>query len=149
MAIAGTTVALQLSKLLSDTYLLYVKTQNFHWNVTDPRFYSLHKFFEEQYEELAEACDLIAERIRAIGAKSPGSMKKFLSLTRLAESEGDRTGTEMLQELLKDHETIITELKKEAEVADKLEDLGSSDLCIQRLRSHEKAAWMIRSHIGG
>lgn len=147
MAKSGTTIVGLLSTLLADTYVLYVKTQNFHWNVTDPRFYSLHKFFEEQYEELAEACDTIAERIRAVGSKSPGSMKKFLSQTRLTEAEGNHTGQEMIKELLKDHESLIKELKKDAEASDKLGDAGTSDLCIQRLRSHEKTAWMLRSHV--
>lgn len=149
MAASKNSTAGQLSKILSDTFLLYVKTLNYHWNVVDPRFHSLHEFFEEQYEELAEACDTIAERIRAVGSKSPGSMKKFLSLTSLTESEKERSGKEMLQDLLKDHEKMIAELKKEVEIADALNDPGSSDLCVQRLRSHEKSAWMIRSHLEG
>lgn len=147
MAKSEKTIAELLATLLADTYLLYVKTQNFHWNVTDPRFYSLHKLFEEQYEELAEAVDTIAERIRALGSKSPGSMKQFLILTRLSEASGNHTGQEMIKELLKGHETLIKELKKDSDIADKLGDAGSSDLCIQRLRSHEKTAWMLRSHL--
>lgn len=142
-------IAEQLSVLLSDTYLLYVKTQNFHWNVCDPRFLSLHEFFEEQYQELAEAADTIAERIRAIGSKSPGTMQQFLSLTRLDEAKGNPKGDEMLKELLKDHESISQWLRTEVDLTAQAGDQGSSDLCVQRLRAHEKTSWMIRSHLGG
>lgn len=135
--------------LLADTYLLYVKTQNFHWNVCDPRFHSLHEFFEEQYEKLAEAVDLIAERIRAIGAKAPGTMQQFLSLSRLDEAKGCPKGEEMLKELLHDNENLAQWLRSEVDFTAQNGDQGTSDLCIGRLREHEKTAWMLRSHLGG
>ncbi len=138
-------VAKDLSILLSDTYLLYVKSQNFHWNVTDPRFHSLHEFFEEQYEALADAVDVIAERIRALGSHSPGSMKEFLSLTRLKEAKNDLNANAMLKNLLEDTESIIAWLKKAIDRFIEEGDAGSSDLCVQRLREHEKTAWMINS----
>lgn len=135
-----------LSTFLANTYILYVKTQNFHWNVEDPRFYSLHKFFEEQYEELGEAIDTIAERIRMIKAKSPGSLKEFISLATLKESGNSLSGDKMIQELLNDHETLINGLRAQIEFANDHEDEGTGDMLIARLRAHEKAAWMLRSH---
>lgn len=143
---ASKQIAAEISVLLADTYLLYVKSQNFHWNVTDPRFHSLHEFFEQQYQELADATDLIAERIRALGSKSPGSMREFLELTRLNEASNTLTADEMLKNLLHDHEKIIQWLRPEIESTAKLGDQGTSDLCIERLRAHEKSAWMIRSN---
>lgn len=141
-------LASELAVLLSDTYLLYIKSQNFHWNVCDPRFHSLHEFFEQQYEELADAVDLIAERIRALGARSPGSMQEFLAQTRLEESVGTALKADaMLKALLNDHESIISWLRKAIDFTAELGDQGSSDLCVQRLRAHEKSAWMIRSHL--
>ena len=134
-----------LAKLLSDTYVLYVKTQNFHWNLVDPRFSSLHKFFEAQYEELSEATDEIAERMRMIGQKAPGSMRAFLSFTRLEESDEITEAPEMIEELLSDHETIIGELRQAIARASSCGDEGTADLMIQRLRAHEKQAWMLRS----
>lgn len=142
-------IAEELGTLLSDTYLLYIKSQNFHWNIVDPKFHSLHVFFEKQYEELAEAVDLIAERIRSLGQKAPGSMKEFLERTRLEESLSPLTGDEMLKALLEDHESIIQWLKEEIEETIQLGDQGSSDLCVERLRAHEKTAWMINAQIHG
>lgn len=139
-------IASGLSKLLADTYLLYVKTQNFHWNVVDSKFYSLHKFFESQYEALSEAVDEIAERIRALGEKAPGSMKEFLDLTQLDESPSELSGSEMIQTLAEDHHLIIDWLRPEIELAAKRGDEGTADLFIQRLRFHEKTLWMLRSH---
>jgi starvation-inducible DNA-binding protein len=137
--------AMELAKLLSDTYVLYIKTQNYHWNLVDPRFASLHKMFEEQYEELAEAVDMIAERIRMIGHHTPGSMRAFLSHTRLEESEEDIDGNQMIVQLLSDHETIIHELRHQISETQKKGDEGTADLMIQRLRAHEKTAWMLKS----
>lgn len=137
--------AQDLGKLLADTYVLYVKTQNFHWNLVDPKFSSLHKFFEEQYEELSEAVDEIAERIRMLNQKSPGSMRAFLTHTRLEESEEDLDGRLMVEQLLSDHEFIIAELRKDIAKASERGDEGTADLMVQRLRVHEKQAWMLRS----
>lgn len=139
-------IAADLSTFLADTYLLYVKSQNFHWNVTDPRFHSLHEFFEDQYEELAEATDLIAERIRAVGEKSPGAMQEFLDLSRLKESEKNLSGNEMLTTLLNDHGSIIQWLRNAIDQSIKWGDQGTADLFIERLRVHEKTAWMIKAH---
>lgn len=137
----------ELSTLQADTFLLYVKTQNFHWNVVDPRFSALHKFFEKQYEELADAIDVIAERIRALGEKSLGSMHAYLEYTRLEESNSNLTADEMLKTLLQDHESLIQSLRAAIEKIAAWGDQGSSDLCINRLRVHEKIAWMIKSHL--
>lgn len=135
--------------LLADTYILYVKSQNFHWNVVDVRFHSLHEFFEEQYKELAEAIDVIAERIRALGKPSPGQMQQFLELSRLEESPSHSVADEMLKTLLHDHESIIQWLRSAIELTTKMGDQGTADLYIDRLRAHEKTSWMIRSHFLG
>jgi starvation-inducible DNA-binding protein len=139
-------VAENLAHLQADTYVLYVKTQNFHWNVTDPRFSALHQFFEEQYKELAEAVDLIAERVRALNLKAPGSMAQFLELTCLSEAENNLAANAMLHQLIEDHETIANQMRPWIPDAQKVKDEGSADLFIERLRVHEKAAWMLRSH---
>lgn len=136
-----------LGLVLSNTYLLYTKTQNFHWNVVDKRFYQLHKFWEEQYEELAKANDLLAERIRMLGHRSPGSMKEFLALTSLKESSRDLSANQMIEELVKDHEALIKDLHVGISLAEEHEDQGTADLFIQQLRSHEKMAWMLRSSL--
>lgn len=131
--------------LLSDTYVLYAKTQNYHWNLVDPRFASLHKMFEGQYEELAEAIDEIAERIRMIGHRTPGSLRSFLAHTRLEESEEEVDGSVMVDQLLSDHEFIVNALRRQIPETQKRGDEGTADLMIQRLRAHEKTAWMLRS----
>ena len=136
-----------LGGILADTYVLYTKTQNFHWNIVDPRFYALHKFLEEQYEELSEAIDEIAERIRMIGHRAPGSLKQFLALTSLKEANGEMNAEEMIQVLTEDHETLIQALREKIRKASDLADEGSADLLIQRIRAHEKFAWMLRSHL--
>jgi starvation-inducible DNA-binding protein len=140
-------IAQFLSLILADTYVLYVKTQNFHWNVIDPRFYSLHQFLEKQYEELADALDELAERVRMLGERSPGSLKQFLEMTSLKESDGDLNGDDMLQQLLTDHEIICGQLRERIDQSSELGDEGTADLLIQRLRAHEKSAWMLRSHL--
>lgn len=136
-----------LEKALADTYVLYIKTQNCHWNVVDERFHSLHEFFEEQYKELAEAVDIIAERIRMLGRFTPASMSAFLELTSLSEIEGRLSGKQMLQTLLADHEALSAHLRGAVEMCDSQQDAGTSDMLVQRLRAHEKAAWMLRSHL--
>lgn len=140
-------MAQNLSLLLSDTYVLYAKTQNFHWNVQDPRFTSLHLLFEKQYKELAEAIDEMAERIRILGEHAPGSMQQFLSRSSIQESKGDLSGDEMLQVLLTDHETLCRYIREQISLSAKLGDEGTADLLIQRLRSHEKSSWTLRSHM--
>ena len=140
-------IAQELATLQADTYILLVKTQNFHWNIIDPRFMSLHLFFEGQYDELAENIDVIAERIRSLGERALGSMREYLEFTRLEESKSTLTGDEMLKALLHDHESIIQWLRSSIEQVQKLGDEGTADLFINRLRAHEKMAWMIRSHL--
>lgn len=140
-------IAQNLKMLLADTYVLYVKTQSFHWNVIDPRFYSLHLFLEEEYKKLEEAIDEIAERIRILGQIAPGSLKQFLNITSLKESESNLTAEDMLIELLKDHETICLFIRDRIPLSSSLGDEGTSDLLIQRLRAHEKTVWMLQSHL--
>lgn len=137
-----------LCTLLANTYIVYVKTQNFHWNITDPRFSALHSFFEEQYKELAEAIDLIAEQIRQVGDIAPGSMSQFLELSTLEETPETRglSGDQMLRQLLSDHESICKEIPGWIDFTLSKGDQATADMYIERLRAHEKHAWMLRSH---
>lgn len=136
-----------LSQLLADTYLLYVKTQNFHWNVTGRDFYSLHKLFEEQYEQLSEATDLLAERIRALKAKAPGSLAEFLKLASLNESGNDLDAVSQVKQLLSDHETLAANIEKLFAIAEADGDEVTLDMLIERKTEHDKTAWMLRSTI--
>lgn len=136
-----------LSQLLGSTYVLYTKTQNFHWNLIDPRFSQLHKFFEEQYDELAEAVDEIAERIRMLGEKSPGSMLQFLKLSILKESTEELSADQMLEQLADNHTLIADTLRFWIDESSKRGDEGTTDMMIARLRAHEKQAWMLSSHL--
>ena len=138
-------VADNLSKLLADTYLLYVKTQNFHWNLTGPRFYSLHKMFEEQYEDLADAVDDIAERIRTLDFRAPASLKEFLELASLKENTQKIPADDMIAELLADHEQMAKLTRDYYDHADSVDDQGSADICAERMAVHEKTAWMLRA----
>lgn len=140
-------IAHQLGLILADMYVLYVKTQNFHWNIVDPRFYSLHLFLEKQYEELAEAIDEVAERVRILGERTPATLKQFLDRTSFEEPAEDLSGDEMFDMLLRDHEALIRHLREQIQLAAKLGDDGTADLLIQRLRFHEKTAWMLRSQL--
>lgn len=140
-------VAQMTAQLLADTYLLYTKTQNFHWNVVDPRFFQLHKFFEEQYEELAEALDIIAERIRMLGARTPGAMQQYLELSNLEESTEELSADQMLRQLSDDHTFIADTLRSSIEETSRLGDEGTADMMINRLRAHEKTIWMLQSHL--
>lgn len=136
-----------LSILLSNTYVLYTKTQKFHWNVVDERFSILHKLFEEQYRELAEAVDEIAERIRMLEHKTPATLHEFLKLTTIKESDLIPGGQQMIRTLLADHEQIIREIRPKIAEFNELKDEGSGDLLIERMRAHEKMAWILRSHL--
>ena len=140
-------IAQILAQILADTYVTYVKTQNYHWNLIDPRFHSLHKMFEDNYKELAEAVDEIAERIRMLRKKSPGSMKQFLQLTSLEEAENDLSGDDMIHDLCHDRDALSLNIRPKIEEVIKLGDEGSGDLLIQHLKMHEKTAWMLRSHL--
>ena len=134
-----------LSQLLATTYLLYLKTQNYHWNVEGPEFYELHKLFQEQYEEMNEAIDEIAERIRKIERFAPATTHEFQKLSRISENIEAKTATEKISTLLKDHEICISLLRKGIKAFEEGEDQGTIDLFLQRLRAHEKTAWMLRS----
>lgn len=138
--------AQSLSQILADTYILYLKTQNFHWNIIDDRFHSMHDMFEQQYKQLAEAVDEIAERIRMLKMPAPGSMRQFLEMTSLEEAGNDLSGNEMIRMLCHDRESIAKHIRPKIEETIKLGDEGTGDLLIQQLRMHEKAAWMLRSH---
>lgn len=140
-------VTQELNLLLANTYILYLKTQNFHWNVIDQRFASLHLFFESQYEELAEAVDVIAERVRMLEQPTPATMKQFLKIATIKENENVPAGQQMIRILTNDHEQIIREIRPKIAEFTELHDDGSADLLIARLRAHEKAAWMLRSHL--
>lgn len=134
-----------LSHFLADTYTLYLKTHNFHWNVTGPMFQTLHTMFEGQYNELAIATDDIAERIRALGVKSPGSYQEFMKLTSIKENIGDLSATQMISELVMGHEAVIRTARSLFPMATESHDEPTVDLLVQRLRVHEKTAWMLRS----
>ncbi len=137
-----------LAKLLADTYTLYLKTQNFHWNVTGPMFNSLHLMFEAQYTELATAVDEIAERIRALDVFAPGSYAQFASLSSVDEETGVPSAEHMIAQLAKDQETVVRTARAVFAIADKVGDEPTADLLTQRMQVHEKAAWMLRSSIG-
>lgn len=136
-----------LAQVLANTYIVYVKTQNFHWNVTGLQFHSLHEMFEEQYKELAEEVDELAERIRMLNSKAPGSLRQFLELGSIEESESELSTKEMIAELMNNREFLSKQILPKIEETSKLGDEGTADLLIQHLKSHDKAAWMLRSHL--
>ncbi|MDD4864828.1 MAG: DNA starvation/stationary phase protection protein [Alishewanella agri] len=138
-------IAHGLSVLLADTYTLYLKTHNYHWNVTGPMFQTLHTLFETQYTELAVAVDDIAERIRALGEFAPGSYKEYAKLTNLKEADGIPSAEEMIKDLVKGQETIAKTARSIVPVADGASDEVTLDLLTQRMTVHEKNAWMLRS----
>ncbi|MGD1843066.1 MAG: Dps family protein [Thermonemataceae bacterium] len=143
-------VAFLLNTLLADEHVLYIKTRNYHWNVKGMHFQSLHLFFESQYQALEVMIDDIAERIRAIGHHAVASMKDYVKLARLLESNHvDGKAETMLQNLLFDHENLIRIARKDliAE-AEKYQDVGTSDFITSLMEKHEKMAWMIRSYLG-
>ncbi len=137
-----------LSRLLADTYTLYLKTHNFHWNVTGPMFNTLHLMFEQQYNELALAVDLIAERIRALGFPAPGTYKQFAALTVIKEEDGVPSAEEMIRQLVKDQEAVVRTARSIFPVVDEAHDEPTADLLTQRMQVHEKTAWMLRSLLG-
>lgn len=137
-----------LSRLLADSYTLYLKTHNYHWNVTGPMFTSLHTLFEEQYNELALAVDMIAERIRALGEFAPGSYQAFAKLTAIKEETDVPNAENMLKNLLDSHEIIIRHARELLQKTAIETDEVTSDLLTQRMEFHEKNAWMMRSLLG-
>ena len=140
-------VARVVSGILADTYILYMKTQNFHWNVTGPLFFQLHTLFEKQYNELAEAVDELAERIRALGEPAPAAYTVYMKLSSLQEELGVPSSELMVAQLLEDHETIVRHLRESFDVIDQAGDEATADLFTQRLAYHEKTAWMLRAMI--
>ena len=138
-------IAEGLSRLLADTYSLYLKTHNFHWNVTGPMFQTLHLMFETQYNELALAVDLIAERIRALGFPAPGTYSDFAKLSSIEETSGVPKAEEMIRLLVEGQESVARTARSIFPVAEKVNDEPTADLLTQRLQVHEKTAWMLRS----
>jgi starvation-inducible DNA-binding protein len=138
-------IAEGLSRLLADSYTLYLKTHFYHWNVTGPMFQTLHLMFETQYTESALAVDAIAERIRALGETAPGSYAAFSRLTSIKESETVPVAAAMIEDLVRGHETVVRVARELFAVTDKASDEASADLLTQRIQLHEKTAWMLRS----
>ncbi len=138
-------VAEMLKHLLADSYTLYLQTHNFHWNVTGPQFRELHLMFEEQYTELAVAVDEIAERIRTLGAHAPGTYREFSMLTSVAEEEGVPTANDMVRILAQAQEQVVKTARGVLARAQAADDESSAALISDRLRIHEKTAWMLRS----
>ena len=134
-----------LSRLLADSYTLYLKTHNYHWNVTGPQFNTLHLMYEGQYTELAAAVDEIAERIRALGIKAPGSYREFSTLTAIEEGTGQESAEEMTRQLAIGQETIVRTAREIFPAAEAANDEPTADLLTQRMQIHEKNAWMLRS----
>ena len=134
-----------LSRLLADTYTLYLKTHNFHWNVTGPMFQTLHLLFETQYTELAIAVDLIAERIRALGYPAPGTYSDFVKLSSIAENSGVPKATDMIRLLVEGQEAVVRTARSIFPVVEQVNDEPTADLLTQRMQIHEKNAWMLRS----
>lgn len=142
-------IAEGLCTLLADTYLLYLKTHHFHWNVTGPMFLPLHTLFEQQYQELAVAIDVIAERIRSLGFPAPGTFQEFQQLTKIEETPGVPAAEIMVKLLVEAHETVGKTAREAFPVVNNVQDEATADLLTQRLQVHEKASWMLRSIIAG
>ena len=141
-------VAEGLSKLLADSYAVYLKTHGYHWNVRGPNFSQLHSLFMTQYTEMWTAIDEVAERIRALGELAPQSASAFANLTSIKDGDPEKDSSEMLKELIKDHGVVISTARAALDAADEVGDEASVDLMTQRLAAHEKAAWMLRSSLG-
>ncbi len=138
-------IAAGLSRLLADTYTLYLKTHYFHWNVTGPMFQTLHLMFETQYTELAMAVDSIAERIRALGFPAPGSYTEYAKLSSIPETTSVPKAEEMIKLLVEGQEAVCRTARSIFPIAEKASDEPTADLLTQRLQLHEKTAWMLRS----
>jgi len=138
-------IALGLSHLLADTYTLYLQTHNFHWNVTGPMFQTLHLMFEGQYTELALAVDLIAERIRALGLPAPATYAEFVQLSSIKEIPGVPNAQEMIRVLVQGQEAVVRTARSVFPVVERNHDEPTADLLTQRMHTHEKTAWMLRS----
>jgi len=142
-------VAHSLSKILADEFVLYTKTRKAHWNVEGPDFYNKHKFFEEQYNQMADIIDEVAERIRKLGHYAPATLKQYLELTHLTEDDrGKNDATTYIKALLADHESILIHLRENINnYATALKDAGTSDYITGLMETHETMAWMLRAHL--
>src|SRR6185295_15280293 len=138
-------IAEGLSRLLADTYTLYLKTHNFHWNVTGPMFQTLHLMFETQYNELALAVDQIAERIRALGYPAPGTYSEYAKLSSIAETSGVPKAPDMIRLLVEGQEAVVRTARSIFPTVEEVNDEPTADLLTQRMQTHEKTAWMLRS----
>lgn len=138
-------IAKGLGNLLADTYSLYLKTHGFHWNVTGPMFNTLHLMFEQQYTELALAVDLIAERIRALGEFAPGSFELYAKLSKIKGESGVPKAEEMIKQLVEGHECVVRTAREMFDTVADVHDEATADLLTQRMQTHEKTAWMLRS----
>jgi starvation-inducible DNA-binding protein len=138
-------IARGLSRLLADTYVVYLKTHNFHWNVEGPMFQTLHLMFMEQYTETWNAIDLIAERIRSLGEYAPGTYKEYTKLARIKETEGVPRAEQMVRLLIQGQEAVVRTAREVLPVAERANDQPTLDLLTQRMQVHEKNAWMLRS----
>ncbi len=138
-------IAEGLSRLLADTYSLYLKTHNFHWNVTGPMFQTLHLMFETQYTELALAVDLVAERIRSLGYPAPGTYGEYAQLTSIPETPGVPKAKEMIRLLVEGQEAVVRTARSIFPAVERANDEPTADLLTQRMQVHEKTAWMLRS----
>lgn len=134
-----------LKQALADTYALYLKTQNYHWNITGPNFKPLHLMLEEHYIELADAVDTIAERIRALGDKAPASFSKYAAMTKIKEGDENASAEDMLADLLESHGQVVKVLKQVDVAADKHTDAGTMNMIDERIEAHQKTMWMLRA----
>lgn len=140
-------IAAALNRLLADSYMLYLKTHNYHWNVTGMNFQPLHELFEEQYTELAEAIDAIAEQIRTLGHFAPGSFKEYSKMTTIREEDSVPDDKTMVKRLQEANEAVIRTARKALPACEEAGDEASLDLATERIRTHSKVAWMLRSHL--
>ena len=138
-------IAKGLSRLLADTYVVYLKTHNFHWNVEGPMFQTLHQMFMEQYTEAWNAIDLVAERIRSLGHYAPGTYREYLELSRVKEAPGVPKAEQMVKLLIEGQEAVVKTAREILPLAEKADDQPTLDLLTQRMQVHEKNAWMLRS----
>lgn len=141
-------VAQELTKVLADSFAVYLKTHGYHWNVRGPEFFSYHNLLEQQYTEMWQALDDLAERIRALGEFAPQGYATFANLTSVKDGDPEKGAREMVQELMRDHETVIETARNAIEVGEAAGDDATVDLLTARLAAHEKAAWMLRSSLG-
>jgi starvation-inducible DNA-binding protein len=144
---SSTAVTAALSHLLADSYTLYLKTQNYHWNVTGPQFASLHALFQTQYEDLIAANDEIAERIRALGEKAPGSFSAFAKLAKIKEETGSPAWKDMVKNLSADQDRIVHTAQEAMKLAEDVEDQPTVDLLTTRIAQHQKNKWMLDAHL--